>query len=149
MDKKSSAALLAGRFGLSIIFLLSGLGKLASWRVTVGYASAKGVPEILLAGATALEILGALSLLAGWKTRWGVAALVVFLVPVTLVFHNFWAHQGAEVQLQSIQFLKNLGIGGGLLAVLGAGPGAFSVDTRNSRRATKRGAHGAEAEALT
>jgi putative oxidoreductase len=148
MDKKSSAALLAGRLGLAIIFLVSGLGKLASWPGTVAFASAKGVPESLLAGATALEILGALSLLAGWKTRWGVAALVVFLVPVTLVFHAFWAYQGAEAQLQSIQFLKNIAIGGGLLAVLGAGPGAFSADARRSRRAAEPVTHAAEAEAV-
>ena len=148
MDKKSSASLLAGRLGLSIIFLVSGLGKLASWPGTVAYASAKGVPVILLAGATALEILGALSLLAGWKTRWGVAALVAFLVPVTLVFHNFWAYQGAEVQLQLIHFLKNVAIGGGLLAVLGAGPGAFSADARRSRSAPKPVTHAAETEAF-
>jgi len=148
MDKKSSAALLAGRLGLSIIFLVSGLGKLASWRGTVAFVAAKGVPEILLAGATALEILGALSLLAGWKTRWGVAALVVFLIPVTLIFHNFWAYQGAEAQLQSIQFLKNIAIGGGLLAVLGDGPGAFSVDARRSPGVAKPVTHGAEAETV-
>jgi putative oxidoreductase len=149
MDRKSSAALLAGRLGLGIIFLISGLGKLASWSGTAAFAGTKGVPEILLAGATALEILGALSLLAGWKTRWGVAALVVFLVPVTLVFHGFWAYQGAEVQLQSIQFLKNVAIGGGLLAVLGAGPGAFSVDARSSRGAVEPVAYGVEAAAPT
>ncbi len=149
MDRKSSAALLAGRFGLSVIFLVSGLGKLASWNGTVAYASAKGVPVILLAGATALEVLGALSLLAGWKTRWGVAALVAFLVPVTLVFHNFWAYQGAEAQLQTVQFLKNFSIGGGLLAVLGAGPGAFSVDARRSRGAAESVTHAAEAVGRT
>lgn len=137
MNRQSSAALLAGRLGLGIIFLISGLGKVASWGGTVAYAGAKGVPAILLAGATALEILGALSLLAGWKTRWGVAALVAFLLPVTLVMHNFWAYQGAEAQLQSVEFLKNLAIGGGLLAVLGAGPGALSVDARRSRGAAK------------
>ncbi len=134
MDKKTGVALLAARFGIGVIFLVSGLGKLAGWSGTVAYAGSKGVPEVLLAGATALEIFGAASLIAGWKTRWGAAALIAFLVPVTLVFHNFWAYQGAEVQLQSIQFLKNVSIGGGLLAVLGAGPGALSLDARRSRR---------------
>jgi putative oxidoreductase len=91
------------------------------------------VPAVLLAAATVLEILGAISVLTGWKTRWGAAALVAFLVPVTLVFHNFWAYQGAEAQLQTIQFLKNVSIGGGLLAIFAAGPGALSVDARRSR----------------
>lgn len=140
MDKKTGVALLAARFGLGAIFLVSGLGKLAGWSATVAYAGSKGVPALLLAGATALEIFGGVSLLAGWKTRWGAAALVVFLVPVTLVFHDFWAAQGTELQLQMIQFLKNVAIGGGLLAVIGAGPGAFSLDARSARR-EERGPH--------
>ncbi len=139
MDKRSDVALLAGRFGLGAIFLVSGLGKLASWSGTVAYAGGKGIPAILLAGAVALEVVGGLSLLAGWKTRWGTIALLAFLVPVTLVFHGFWAYQGAEAQLQTIQFLKNLGIGGGLLVVLAAGPGALSVDERRARAAAKLG----------
>lgn len=134
MDRRTDVALLAGRVGLGAIFLLSAVGKLTGWAGTVAYASSKGVPELLLAGAVALQLGGALSLLAGWKTRWGVAALVAFLVPATLVFHGFWAYQGAEAALQQIQFLKNLSIAGGLVAVLGAGPGALSVDGRRARR---------------
>jgi putative oxidoreductase len=141
MDKRSSVALLAGRLGLGAIFLVSGLGKLASWGATAAYAGSKGVPANLLAVAVALELFGGLSLVAGWKTRWGAAALLAFLVPVTVVFHGFWAYQGAEAQLQSIQFLKNLSIGGGLLAVVGAGPGALSVDERRARAAAKRVPH--------
>ncbi len=140
MDKKTGVTLLAARIGIGVIFLVSGFGKVAGWSGAVAHAGSKGVPAILLAGATALEIFGAVSLLAGWKTRWGAAALIVFLVPVTLVFHNFWAAQGTELQLQMIQFLKNVAIGGGLLAVIGAGPGAFSLDARSARR-EERGPH--------
>jgi putative oxidoreductase len=65
-----------------------------------------------------------------------VAALHVFLVPVTIVFHGFWGYQGADMQQHAIQFLKNLAIGGGLLAIYGAGPGALSIDGRAGRAAT-------------
>ncbi len=140
MDKKTDVTLLAARIGIALIFLLSGVGKMAGWSGAVAHAASRGVPAILLAGATALEILGAISLIAGWKTRWGAAALLVFLVPVTLVFHDFWAAQGAEVQIQTIQFLKNVAMGGGLLAIIGAGPGAFSVDAWRARR-EERGPH--------
>jgi putative oxidoreductase len=140
MDKKTGVTLLAARMGIGVIFLASGFGKVAGWSGAVAHAASRGVPAILLAGATALELLGAISLLAGWKTRWGAAALLVFLVPVTLVFHDFWAAQGPEVQLQMIQFLKNVAIGGGLLAVIAAGPGTFSVDARSARR-EERGSH--------
>jgi putative oxidoreductase len=141
MDRKSGVVLLAARLGLGAIFLISGIGKVAAWSGTVAYAGSKGVPAVLLAGATALEILGAISLLAGWKTRWGTAALIAFLVPVTLVFHDFWAYQGAQAQLQTIEFLKNVSIGGGLLAVLAAGPGVLSVDAWRSHVDTKRAMH--------
>jgi putative oxidoreductase len=132
MDRKSSVVMVAARVSLGLIFLASGVGKLAGWSGTVGYAASKGVPEFLLVAAVALELLGAASLLAGWRTRWGVTALIVFLVPVTAVFHGPWTAQGAEVQLQVIQFLKNLAIAGGLLAVAAAGPGAFSLDARRA-----------------
>ena len=139
MEKNSGVTLLVARLGMGAIFLISGVGKLAAWNATVAYAGSKGVPTVLLAGATVLELLGAISVLTGWKARWGVAALVAFLVPVTLVFHDFWAYQGAEAQLQTIQFLKNVSIGGGLLAIFSAGPGALSVDGRRSRIETVNG----------
>jgi putative oxidoreductase len=133
MDTLSKWLQLAGRIALGAIFLLSAIGKLSNWSGTVGFAAGKGIPQALLAGATALELLGALSLLAGFKTRWGVIALVVFLVPVTLVFHDFWAVQGAEQQQQMAHFLKNLAIAGGLLILFVAGPGAVSVDARREK----------------
>jgi putative oxidoreductase len=138
MDRKSGVALLAGRLGLGIIFLVSGLGKLAGWSGTVAHAASKGVPEVLLAGAVALEILGGLSVLVGWKTRWGAAALLVFLAPVTVVFHGFWGVPAAEAQLQTIQFLKNVSIAGGLLALWAAGPGTISVDARRAHAQATR-----------
>ena len=52
----------------------------------------------------------------------------MFLVPVTLVFHNFWGAQGSEVQQQLTHFLKNVAILGGLFVEFAAGPGALSVD---------------------
>jgi putative oxidoreductase len=133
MGKNSGVTLLVGRLGLAAIFLISGFGKLAAWSATAAMAGSKGVPTALLAAATFLEILGAFSVVTGWKARWGAAALVAFLVPVTLVFHNFWAYQGAEAQLQTVEFLKNVSIGGGLLAIFAVGPGALSVDARRSR----------------
>jgi putative oxidoreductase len=136
MDERSGLALVVARVGLGAIFLASGLGKLAAWSGTVAYAGSRGVPAILLAGAVALELAGGVSILAGWKTRWGVAALLAFLAPVTVVFHGFWGYQGAEAQLQTIQFLKNLALAGGLLALWAAGPGTLSVDGSTARRAS-------------
>jgi putative oxidoreductase len=130
MDLSQKWIRLIGRLALGAIFLLSVAGKLTNWSGTVAYAATKGVPQVLLAGATALELVGVVLLLTGFKTRWGAAALVVFLVPVTLVFHDFWAVQGAQHHQQLVEFLKNVAIAGGLLVEFVAGPGAFSLDAR-------------------
>jgi len=132
MDAISKVAQLIGRVALGSIFLVSGFGKLTGWSGTVAYASSKGVSTALLAIATALELLGAVSILLGLKARWGAVALLIFLVPVTLVFHNFWAAPAQQQQLELVNFLKNLGIAGGLLIVFGRGAGAFSIDARRS-----------------
>jgi putative oxidoreductase len=131
MDVMSKWAQFVGRVALGTIFVVSGLGKLAAWRGIVAYAGSKGVPEILLAIATALELLGGISVVIGFKARWGALALLIFLVPVTLVFHNFWGVPAEQQQMEMVNFLKNLAICGGLLIVLGRGAGAFSID--NSR----------------
>jgi putative oxidoreductase len=127
----------AGRVFLAAIFVLSGAGKLFAWKATAAYAAAQGVPAFALAGATALELAGGLSVLTGYKLRWGVAALLVFLVPVTLVFHNFWAFQGELQQLQLAMFLKNLAIAGGLLVVLSTQPAAQESAVMGPKPATQ------------
>lgn len=133
MERISGWAQLVGRIALGAIFVISALGKLFNWRGMVGYAGTKGVPEALLVIATALELLGGLSVILGFKARWGALALLIFLVPVTLVFHNFWAVAPAERQAQMVNFLKNLSIAGGALILLGRGAGAFSFDGSDAR----------------
>ena len=110
---------ITGRVLLALSFVVSSLGKLANFHAMSGVMAAKGfpAPSFLLAGAITLELLGGLSVLAGFKIRWGVAALIVFLIPVTLTFHNFWAYQGMEQQMQMANFLKNVSIAGGLLVL--------------------------------
>jgi putative oxidoreductase len=127
-----------GRSLLALIFIASGLGKIGGWEQTAGYMASKGMPlvPLFLAGAIALELLGGLSILLGYKARIGALALMVFLVPATLIFHAFWTYQGMQQQLQMIQFLKNLSIMGGLLLVLAHGAGPLSLDQRGAREAS-------------
>jgi putative oxidoreductase len=133
MDAISKWAQFLGRVALGTIFLFSGAGKLAAWQGTVAYAASKGVPQILLVIATVLELVGGIGVVLGFKARWAAVALVVFLVPVTLVFHNFWAAPANEQQVQIVNFLKNLSIAGGALIVFARGAGAFSIDAMGAR----------------
>jgi putative oxidoreductase len=136
MDSSSKWVSLAGRVGLGLIFLISGIGKIGNFAGTAGFMASKGMPAapLLLVGAIVFELFGALSVMTGVKTRWGVLALLIFLAPSTFIFHNFWAVSGPQQREQTIQFLKNLAIAGGLLSLWVAGPGALSVDAKLAGR---------------
>lgn len=119
----------AGRILLGLLFVVSGFGKITGFAGTAGYMASKGMPmaEVLLVGAIAVELVGGLMLIAGFKARWAALAIAAFLVPTTLIFHNPLGPEGAA---QMTQFLKNLSILGGMLVVAAFGPGAWSVDRR-------------------
>ena len=109
--------LLLGRVLLSVIFILSGLGKLPHFHDVAGMMAGKGIPlaPVALVITLLIEIGGGLMVLTGYKARYAALVIAVWLVPVTLVFHNFWAVPAAQQQDQMINFLKNLAIIGGLL----------------------------------
>ncbi len=113
---------LVGRLFLAIIFLASAFGKITNFDGTLQYMDAHGMPvaHALCVLAIAIESLGAVALILGYKTRWGAAALAVFLITATAVFHT--------APDQRIQLLKNLAILGGLLTVLANGPGPISLE---------------------
>ena len=123
---------LAGRVLLALIFLHSGYGKIGGFEKVAAGMAAKGVPfaEFALVITIILEIAGAVMLIAGWKVRWAAAALLLWLIPVTLLYHNFWAVDPAQHQNQLNHFLKNLCIMGGMLYVMAFGAGPGSLDNR-------------------
>jgi len=109
--------LVLGRFLISVIFILSGAGKLMQFAGTATMMAGKGIPlaNVALVLSILVEIGGGLALLTGFKVRYVAPIMALWLVPVTLVFHNFWAYQGADQQMQMANFLKNVAIMGGLL----------------------------------
>ncbi|OGI37467.1 MAG: hypothetical protein A2140_05045 [Candidatus Muproteobacteria bacterium RBG_16_62_13] len=123
---------LAGRILISIIFIMSGISKITGFAGTSGWMASKGLPmaDVLLAASIVIELGAAAMIVTGFKARWGAAALFLWMIPVTLVFHNFWTYPAAEQQIQSIMFFKNLGLMGGMLLIMGFGSGPLSVDKR-------------------
>ncbi len=128
--KCCSFLLLLGRLCFATLFFLSGVGKLIQFDVVSAYMGSKGMGMIpfFLYTAAVLEIMGAISFILGYKTRSIAMILFLYLIPVTAVFHNFWNLEGAEAAAQMIEFLKNLGIFGGLLYIMSVGAGKFSID---------------------
>ncbi len=130
MNKQNDGVALAGRLFLSILFITAGFGKVMAFGGTAGYIASKGlpVPEVLAGLAIIAELGGGLAILFGFKTRLVAWLLVLFLIIITPIFHNFWAAAADQVGNQKINFMKNLSILGGMLMVAGFGAGRFSID---------------------
>jgi putative oxidoreductase len=131
---------LVGRILLATIFMISGIAKLTNTAATASHMQSVGIPaaDILAIVAGVAEVLGAAALAAGMFTRLGALGLVLFMIPTTLLFHNFWAFEGEEQKQQMIEFLKNLAIIGGLCTVIANGAGRFSLDAKLHRHQALR-----------
>lgn len=126
----ASIAALVGRVLLALMFVIAGVGKIGGFEGTVGFIASKGLPlpAVLAAGTVALEIVGGLALIAGFKARWAALALAAFTLLATVLFHNYWAMPAEQQYVQQLMFLKNLGVAGGMLMLFAFGPGRFSID---------------------
>lgn len=136
-DSSSSIVPLLGRLLISLIFVASGLMKVASFSMMTGFVASKGMPlpTLMIGGAAAVEILGGLAILTGFQTKIAAWILFLFLIPTTALFHNFWAMQGADRVNNQGHFMKNLAIMGGLLFIATFGAGGYSVDSRTAAKA--------------
>lgn len=121
-----SLVTLVARVLLSIIFIAAGIEKITGYDGSAGYMQAFGVPAILLPGAIALELGGGLAILLGFFSRYAALALAAFCLVTAALFHSNFA--GEDAQLQSIMFLKNLAMAGGLLLLFSTGPGKFALN---------------------
>ena len=134
-DSSNSFTPLAGRILMSVMFLISGFFKIGAYSQTVAYSASKGLPmaSVAIACAAVLELAGGLAILVGFQTKIAAWLLFLYLIPVTFLFHNFWAMQGAEQQQNMINFLKNVSIMGGLVILATNGAGAYSVDRSRAK----------------
>jgi putative oxidoreductase len=126
---------LLGRALLAAIFIVSGLAKIADFGGSLGYMQAQGMPaaEVFLVLAIVVELACGAGLLLGASARVSATVLALYLIPVTLIFHPFWAYTGMEQRMQLVNFLKNLAIMGGLAFVATYGPGLLSITARRRR----------------
>ena len=130
MDRLSSVGMLIARILLSNVFLFSGVKKVFTFSATQAYMTNHGMKMagLFLVLAILFEIGGGIMLLLGTFPRLGALALLLFLLPVTVVFHRDFADPA-----QIVQFSKNVAIMGGLWAILAAGGGEFSLRGRKKR----------------
>lgn len=137
MDTKrvTRALVPLGRLSFCALFIMSAV--LHFMAPTIEYARSQGVPspQLLVPLSSAIALAGALSVLFGYRARIGALLLLLFLVPVTLVMHDFWnITDPAMRQTQMSSFLKNLALMGGVLMFLHFGAGPFGVDASRRKR---------------
>ena len=121
---------LLGRIGLSALFIVSGLGKLAAYAGTQQYMAAAGVPGFLLPLVIVVEVGGGMLILAGAFTRATAIVLALFTLAAGILFHANLADQN-----QFIHLLKNIAIAGGFLTLAAHGAGPVSIDALRRKRA--------------
>jgi putative oxidoreductase len=101
----------------------------------VGYAAHQGVPlpGLLVPLSGVIAMLGGLSIVLGYRAKIGAWLLVVFLVLVTPMMHNFWAVTDPMMAgLQLALFMKNVSMLGAALLIAHFGAGPLSLDARRT-----------------
>ncbi|MBS0624815.1 MAG: DoxX family membrane protein [Verrucomicrobia bacterium] len=128
------------RFILSSVFLASAVGKIFHWQETEhdliivlsdwqNYASFSESfsnffgaltpwTSILLLFGILMELGGGLLVLLGIREKLGAGLLLLFMIPATVLCHQFWFIDGSAREIQTVMFLKNLAIMGGLIMVM-------------------------------
>ncbi|MFL9960141.1 DoxX family protein [Paraburkholderia sediminicola] len=132
-----SGIIFIARIALAVLFLWSGVMKLLGYAGFVGYLHSKGVPFVQVAApiATAIEALGGVLLIVGFKVRPLALLMAVYTVAAAVLGHDFWNVADAALQRDMvIHFWKNIGIAGGFLLLFVTGAGRFSVDGARAPR---------------
>ncbi|HEY7370940.1 MAG TPA: DoxX family protein [Polyangia bacterium] len=129
-----AGAFLVGRILVGCYFLMNAFHHFTQFRQMAPHVAAHGVPapEVAVLGAGVLLLVAGLSFLLGIFPRLGVAAVVVFLVPVTLVMHSFWADRDPMLRMNDfINFTKNTALLGSSLMFLAVPrPWPYSLERR-------------------
>ena len=112
-----------GRLFISAIFLLSAYNKIFSIEGTMSWMEGYGVPGILLYPTIALEIILPLFIIIGYKAKFSAGILAIFCIATAFIFHYDFVDQ-----MQTISFVKNFGLAGGLLFIVVNGTKNWSVD---------------------
>ena len=112
-----------GRIFISALFLLSAYNKIFSINGTMGWMEGFGLPGLLLYPTIVLEIILPLFIIIGYQAKLSAGLLAIFCIATAFIFHYDFADQ-----MQTIAFLKNVGLAGGFLFIVANGTKEWSFD---------------------
>lgn len=139
----SDSVNLLGRALMAAVFIVYGYFKLIDVASILNNPGTKRFMDLVAGGTpaptwlgyliAAIELLGGLAILIGFKTRWVALALALWLVVATALGHPFWLMEGAARGANQAHFYKNIAILGGFLFLAITGSGRYGLDNRTSR----------------
>ena len=112
---------LAGRLLFGALFVYNGVNHFRNYAAVRGYCAYKRVP---MPGASAIVaglwlLTAGASVVVGVRPEIGLVLIVLFLLGVTPVMHDFWnAADPAQRQSDEINFTKNAALMGAALMML-------------------------------
>ena len=119
---------LVGRILIAALFLAAGIGKIAAYAGTQAYMQSASVPGGLLPLVILVEVGGGLAIVFGLYTRLVALLMAGFSIVTALLFHT------GHDQVSQIMLLKNVGLAGGFLFLVGNGAGKLSLDGLRSKK---------------
>jgi len=128
---------LIGRMAIAWFFLSEAWARLSTFDATVTLMRMQHIPAAppLLVLALLAMLLGSLSLIAGFHTRHGAMLLFGFTVIVSVLMHAYWTLADPVARAADYDiFIRNITIAGGLLLLVGMGPGPFAFDNAVKQR---------------
>jgi putative oxidoreductase len=123
-------SLLLGRIFLVAIFPISAYYKIIQWPAITRPVAAAGLPypEYVAMVGTGVEMLLPILIILGLFTRWAAFGLILYVLAATYIGHPvIWRVPPDAFFRELMGVMKNLGMIGGLLLLMGAGPGRVAV----------------------
>ncbi len=130
-----------GRCAFVYFYLTSAMDILGNWQGIAADLAAKNVPlpPLVLLIALVFIFMGSISLLFGYHTRYGAVMLFGMTIVATFALHDYWHYADPHARAQQLSiFIRDFAICGGLLLMVGMGPGPFAIDNRGKGSGKKR-----------
>ncbi len=131
--KSADLLILIARVMLAWVFVGVAYGTITNFAGSLGYFTSLKLSAPLAWTWAALlgEILLSASLILGIGTRYAAILMIVFVVVATALAHRYWEFPAGPLQIgQYNNFLKNISIIGGALAIFVTGAGRYSLDRK-------------------
>jgi putative oxidoreductase len=124
-----------GRLLMGTVFLVAAIAKMSAFSTTADALADAGLTatSLLLGVGIALELVGGLSLLAGWGSRYAAVGLMAYLAAVTILVNNNFA-----LEMNREAAMMNLGLCAGLFMLISRGSGLLSLDSWLQHRRMRR-----------